>query len=100
MAQMKWPPTLRGARLLLKQHKPSAQLSGDAREVRYGALVLPQTAEFTDVQAEVVSVGDTVRDARLRAGVKVLCRKTGRSYVEEGLWLCYEGDVLAIVEEG
>lgn len=71
---------------------------------KIGSLWLPPEAqkEYTIAQGEVVAVGKDVADKRIQPGLRVLTRRFGsfKHEDDEGLWTCYERDILAIVDVG
>ena len=84
-----------GSRILLRKA---------ATPERVGTLWIPPEAQestYGICQAEIVAVGDGVRDQRLQPGLRVLARRFGGLPLDGGAseWVVYEDALYAIVDE-
>src|SRR5262245_43698005 len=60
--------------------------------------IVPATQdEFRISQAEVVARGNRVQDDRLQPGLRIICRRFGKTEISGDLAVVHEWDVLAIV---
>jgi co-chaperonin GroES (HSP10) len=71
---------------------------------KVGSLWVPPEAQdstYGVCQAEIVAVGDGVRDQRLQPGLRVITRRFGGFPHDEDrtTWSVFEWDVIAIVDE-
>jgi co-chaperonin GroES (HSP10) len=71
---------------------------------KVGSLWVPPEAQestYGVCQAEIVAVGDGVRDQRLQPGLRVITRRFGGFPHDEArqVWSVWEHDVMAIVDE-